>query len=122
MKNFVVCLVLVWLMATGCAHKLHPGSVSALDSDAYDALLAAESVIDDARAGLANHTLPGNIGNTLSAMTEAYNTAREAWLTYRGTVGVGTQADLDSHSDTLTASLQALTQAINAFNIARGKK
>src|SRR5689334_15589748 len=48
----LVCLIPTLLASAGCTarYAVHPGSLNATDSTAYDALLVAQSMIDEARA------------------------------------------------------------------------
>src|SRR5437588_8802813 len=58
--GFVVVLPLLLVSATSCAvhYRIHPGALNATDSAAYDALLIAETTIDQARLDLLAGQLP----------------------------------------------------------------
>ena len=75
--------------ATACArYAVHPGAVNKADSAAYDTLLIAESVIDQARSEVSSPTEK----DALNTLVASYNAARESWLTYRGAIATNTPA------------------------------
>src|SRR3954469_22708622 len=85
--EWAVALALVLLLATSaCAahYRIHPGALNKTDSAAYDALLIAETVIDQARAALEAKELPEKAREPLNALIHSYSVARDAWLMYRG--------------------------------------
>jgi hypothetical protein len=114
----IAMLLAVLLMAAACTTRyvVHPGAINQADSAAYDALLAAEAAIDEAKAEYAAGRLAGK-KQTLDVLIGAYNVARESWITYRGAVAVNLPAD--SYLDRLNSNLADLTNAIRQF---RGKE
>ena len=100
--------------ASACAahHNVHPGALNPADSAAYDALLIAETVIDQAKA--ANPGLPDGV---LKRLIESYNVARESWLTYRG--AISTSVPPQAYLDTLNQNLTDLSTAIRQLEEAK---
>jgi hypothetical protein len=117
-------LAALLILASGCAarYTVHPGALNKTDSAAYDALLIAETAIDQAK--LANRGEPKEL---LNRLIQTYNVARESWLTYRGvlTTSVPPQAYLDRLNQSLTdlmAAIRALEEATrSASALARSK-
>src|SRR5499427_1524188 len=74
------------LLAAGCAvrYTAHPGALNQTDSAAYDALLIAETTIDQTRQDYQAGKLPPEVKTVLDALIRSYNLARASWLTYRG--------------------------------------
>jgi hypothetical protein len=101
---------LLVLPAQGCVahYTVHPGALNQTDSAAYDALLIAETVIDQAKA--AN---PGPPEGVLKRLIESYNVARVSWLTYRG--AITTNVPQQAYLDRLNKNLVDLTNAIREF-------
>src|SRR5690349_19179495 len=110
MKTLTVILVLPLLFSTtACAahYQMHPGSLNPTDSAAYDALLIAETAIDQARTALQGGSLPETIRPALNTLIRSYNVARESWLTYRGALGTDIQSE--PYLDQLNQNLADLT-------------
>ncbi len=106
-------LAVLVTLASACAvrYTVHPGALNKTDSAAYDALLIAETAIDQAK--VANQGEPKDV---LNRLIQAYNVARESWLTYRGvlTTSDPPQAYLDRLNQNLTdlmAAIRALEEA-----------
>jgi len=117
-------VALVWLipplMATpACAarYTMHPGAVTRTDSMAYDALLVAQAIIDEARTESERAALPGRAKEALNTLIQAYNTARHSWLAYRAAVSSDTPADMDAGR--LAKNLAELANAIRSFKEAQ---
>ena len=89
----MVVVPLLTVSATSCSahYRIHPGALSATDSSAYDALLIAETMIDQARLDLQAGQLPPDVKDAakaaLDTLIRSYNVARASWLTYRGALG-----------------------------------
>jgi hypothetical protein len=100
-------VTLLLLSATACAarYTVHPGALNTIDSAAYDTLLIAETIIDQARTGYPSPQL--------NVLIKAYNIARESWLTYRGALATNTLPD--TYLTQLNKNLADLTAAIRAF-------
>jgi hypothetical protein len=114
----VVALLLLTpllLTAPACAahYSVHPGALNPTDSAAYDTLLIAENIIDQARAG----PLPPGGKDALNTLIRSYNVARESWLTYRG--ALATNLPPDQYVQQLTKNLTDLTAAIQAIKEVR---
>ncbi len=107
----LVLIVPLLISGSACAahYAVHPGSLNTADSAAYDTLLIAETVIDQAR--------PENISSTekdaLKTLVASYNAARESWLTYRGALATNTPSD--RYFQQLTKNLTDLTNAIRVL-------
>jgi hypothetical protein len=95
------------LPAQACVahYTVHPGALNQTDSASYDALLIAETVIDQAKAAS-----PGPPDATLKALIDSYNVARQSWLTYRG--AITTNVPQQVYLDNLNKNLVDLTNAI----------
>jgi hypothetical protein len=100
-------------MACSAHYTVHPGALNTTDSAAYDALLIAETTIDQARLQFQAGKLPTEAKTALDALVLSYNTARTAWLAYRGALAanVSSQADFDQ----VTNNVAELTDAIRRF-------
>jgi hypothetical protein len=107
----IVLLVPMLLSASACAahYAVHPGALNTADSAAYDTLLIAESMIDQARIG----PIPPAGKDALDTLVQSYNVARESWLTYRGALATNTPSD--AYFQRLTKNLTDLTNAIRAI-------
>ena len=119
LKTLVVLLLipLVFSMTACAAHyTVHPGSLNTTDSAAYDTLLIAKAAIDQARVENQTTPLPADVKGTLNTVIQAYNVARDAWLTYRGAVSTNTPSD--QYLQHLTKNLTDLAGALETL---RGK-
>jgi hypothetical protein len=105
--------ILLLLMACSAHYTVHPGALNATDSAAYDALLIAETTIDQARLQLKAGQLPAEAKPVLDALVLSYNAARTAWLTYRGALATNVASQV--YFDQLTKNLSDLTDAIRKF-------
>jgi hypothetical protein len=109
--------------ASACAahYSVHPGALNPADSAAYDALLIAETTIDQARLDFQAGQLPDEAKGTaleaLDALVHSYNVARESWLTYRGAVASNVAGEI--YFDQLSKSLSDLVAAIRKFEEAK---
>jgi hypothetical protein len=111
-KTIGMVLVAVALLSTtACAahYAVHPGALNVADSAAYDTLLIAENVIEQARAG----PLSTAAKAALDALVQSYNVALESWLTYRSAIQTNTPSD--PYFQQLTKNLTDLTNAIRAI-------
>ena len=114
-QPWCLLLVLAVLSTAACAahYKPHPGSLNVTDSAAYDALLAAEAAIDQARAENQTRPLPAQAKDALNAVIDSYNIARTAWLMYRGAIATNTSSH--QYFQQLTRNLTDLTNALEAL-------
>ena len=112
----LVLMVPLLLSASACAghYTIHPGALNKTDSAAYDTLLIAEAVIDQARLDDAAGRLPAAAKGALNVLVQSYNVARESWLAYRGAIPGNVPAGI--YFEQLTKNLSDLTNAIYAFN------
>src|ERR1700682_3309665 len=85
----ITLLIAVGLVAflSGCAaHVVHPGSANKFESDSYDAVLIAHSVIETTKTDLANNAFPvsiaGNVKTALNDLIKAYDVADSAYKQY----------------------------------------
>jgi hypothetical protein len=109
MKNTLGILLLA--LTLGChGYIIHPGSANVADSQAYDALIAAQSVIDTARSQFAATPpiLPATMKPFFNTLVDAYNVAHPAWLTYHDTALKGIAVDPTILNQDLTALAKAL--------------
>jgi hypothetical protein len=115
----VLLLLPIVLLLFACAsahYTVHPGALNALDSAAYDALLVAETTIDEARVNVQTGQLPDSAKDALTKLIAIYNLARESWLTYRGALTTNEPAQV--HLDQLNKNLVDLARAIQNFQLA----
>ena len=117
-QSGAVLLLAVLLTASACARRYvaHPGAVNTADSAAYDALLIAETAIDQAKTDYAAGQLAGN-KETLDALIASYEVARTSWLTYRG--AIATNVPAQAYLTQLNTNLTALSNAIRMFEEAK---
>jgi hypothetical protein len=87
------------------------------DSAAYDALLIAETTIDQARLDFKAGRLPAESKQALDALIRSYNVARVSWLTYGNALATNASSEIDF--DQLAKSLSDLTRAIRMFEEAK---
>jgi len=95
LKTVVFLLIVpLLLVPSACAmrYTVHPGALNPADSAAYDALLIAETAIDQARLDYKSGQLPAKAKPALDALIESYNIARDSWLTYRAAVNTNAPA------------------------------
>jgi hypothetical protein len=110
----ILTIPLLFLVSACAAHYItHPGALNKTDSVAYDALLIAETTIDQARLELRAGHLPARAKAPLEELIRLYNVAREAWLAYRGSLA--TKVESAVYFDRLTQNLSDLTNAIRKF-------
>ena len=114
-STIAAVLVAVLLCSSGCAahYAVHPASLSAGDSAAYDTLLIAQAMIDQARSALQAGQLPVSTKDTLNTLIHSYNVARASWLSYRDALAANVPSD--TYLNQLTLNLTDLTNAIRAF-------
>jgi hypothetical protein len=108
----ILLVLALALSLSACATRLtiHPGALNKTDSVAYDALLIAESIIDQARQ------LPlddKDAKSALNTLINAYDVARASWLTYRG--AIGTDVPPEVYLEKLNQNLSDLSNAIRQF-------
>jgi len=116
LKGIGLVLILPLLFsASACAahYSLHPGALNKTDSAAYDAVLIAETTIDQARLDDKAGRLPADAKDALDALIRSYNVARASWLTYRGALATNVASQI--YFDQLTNNLSDLTNAIREF-------
>jgi hypothetical protein len=113
--GLVVVVPLLLVSATSCSahYTIHPGALNATDSTAYDALLIAQTTIDQARLDLQAGRLPAEAKTALDALIRSYNVARTSWLTYRSAISTNVSSPVNF--DQLTKNLSDLTDAIRNF-------
>jgi hypothetical protein len=110
----ILTIPLLFLVSACAAHYvIHPGALNNTDSAAYDALLIAETTIDQARIELQAGNLPAEAKVALQELVRVYNVARETWLTYRGALATNVTSSV--YFDRLTQNLSDLTNAIRKF-------
>jgi hypothetical protein len=113
LKVMSIVLMLSLLFSTSaCAahYTIHPGALNITDSAAYDTLFVAETVIEQARQAYQDGTIPPGSKDALNTLIQAYNVARESWLTYRDAIATNTPTDL--YFEKLAKNLTDLTTAI----------
>jgi hypothetical protein len=115
----IVFVFVLLLLACACAGRFtaHPGALNTTDSAAYDALLIAETTIDQVRTYIEDGELPPDSKELFNALVQAYTVARESWLTYRGAITANVPAQM--YFDNLTKNLSNLASAIQAVRRTR---
>ena len=106
--------------SAGAAHPhvaVHPGALNAADSAAYDTLLVAESMIDQARVESQAGNLPPGAKAPLDKLILSYNAARDSWLTYRG--AVANNVEPETYAVRLTSTTADLVAAIRVLKEAK---
>jgi hypothetical protein len=111
----LLLLMPLMLSTTACAlqYRIHPGALNVTDSVAYDSLLVAEAVIDQARLDDQKEALPAAAQAALNTLIQSYNVARESWLIYRG--ALANNVPPDEFIRQLAQNLSDLTNAIRAL-------
>jgi uncharacterized protein YceK len=124
MKLIPVLLVIVAMLSGCAAHVIHPGAANKFDSDAYDAILVAHSVIETTKTDLANNAFPasiaGNVKAALNDLIKGYNLADEAYQPYHNSALAGTATT--AQSDAVTAALASLNTKTAALTAAKASK
>lgn len=90
----------------------HPDQVSALDGQAYDALLAANAAITSAEQQVQKGNLPAAKWTPLiNDAIRAYDLADSAWVNYRNAVKAGASGQPDQ----LKSDIQNMNGAVGAL-------
>lgn len=117
----IVSVLLLAAVLTGCAARpIHPGAKNKFDSDAYDALLVTDSVIQSTKAALTNNSFPAAIApkvkDALNYVITAYDATDTSYLVYHAAViaGAATPAQQAAVSDGLNKLSSATTALVNA--------
>ncbi len=110
-------LLLLCLSLTAACHKQivapHPGALDAFDSQTYDALNVAQSVLDQAKIEYTQGNLPAGSKLIINRTGYLYNVARDAWLEYRAVKQAGEgKPQLDAIAAKVTAAVRELNNTI----------
>ena len=111
----VPLLILILMTPQACVaahYSIHPGSLNRTDSMAYDSLLVAEAIIDQARTANETARLSERAKDALNVLIDAYNVARASWLAYRDALSRNAPADV--YAARLATKLADLANAIRA--------
>jgi len=119
MKTSHQCVVLITILVfsvvgiTGCAKKIsiHPGSISSLDSYAFDILLVEQDAINQAKTTYLSGGLPPEAKAPLNVAIDQYNAAEAAWQNYHKT-GAG-QSTLQQALDALVIGVGTLQNILH---------
>lgn len=114
-KLFCVSVLIIAL--SGCAARpIHPGAANAFDSQSYDALIVAHSVIESTKTDLANNafapSITPNVKMALNGLIQAYNVADSAYQAYHSAALKGTVTAAQQ-----TAVTDGLNQVSSATNL-----
>ena len=124
MKRKALLLLLIPLLAGCAAHVYHPGAANKFDSDSYDAILVAHSIIETTKTDLANNAFPasiaGNVKTALNDLIKGYNAADGAYQTYHTVAIAGTATT--AQSDAVKATLADLNTKTAALTAAKAGK
>jgi hypothetical protein len=113
LKAIITSVLVLSMVACAAHYQIHPGSLNVTDSAAYDTLLIAETVIDQARADYQTRQLPADTKDALNKLIQSYTVARDSWLVYRG--AIATNVPSDPYFQQLTKNLSDLTTAIRTL-------
>jgi outer membrane murein-binding lipoprotein Lpp len=117
-------LVLALLLAGCAARPLHPGAANKYDSDSYDAVLVAHSVIETTKTDLANNAFPAsiapNVKAALNALIVSYDVAQKAYVIYHNAALAGTATSAQSNE--LTSDLSDMNAKTAALTSAKTSK
>ncbi len=113
--GLIITLAFIVVGQSGCLKKLaiHPGSISSLDSYAYDLLLVEQDSINQARALYLSNSLPATAKVPLNDAIKQYNVTLAAWSAYHAT----TQG-----ADKLQQALDSLVAAVGEVQKILNKK
>jgi hypothetical protein len=117
LKTIITSVLVLSMTACAAHYAIHPGAINTADSAAYDTLLIAETVIDQARTDYQNQQLPADTKDALNKLIQSYTVARASWLTYRGAIATNTPPD--TYFQQLTKNLSDLTTAIRELENVR---
>lgn len=118
----ILSALVLALALTGCAaHVTHPGSANAFDSNSYDAVLVAHSVIETTKTDLANGAFPasiaGNVKTALNDLIKAYDAADQFYISYHNAALAGTATA--AQSTALTNALTDVNSKTSALTSAK---
>jgi hypothetical protein len=120
----ILTLALAISLASCAAHVIHPGAANQYDSDSYDAVLVAHSVIETTKTDLANGAFPasiaGNVKIALNDLITAYDVAQKAYVIYHNAALAGTATAAQSNA--LTADLTVINTKTSALTSAKAAK
>jgi hypothetical protein len=129
-EYFAVVILLSLFVAVlaaggGCAARpIHPGSANKFDSDSYDGVLVAHSVIETTKTDLANNAFPasiaGNVKVALNGLIAAYDIAQKALTDYHNAALAG--AATTAQSTALTNALADVNTKTAALTSAKAAK
>ena len=109
-------LIALLIVLTGCAKHIpiHPGSISNLDSYAYDSLLIEQDIINGAKAQFASGAVnSADFKHVLNIAITQYNVAEEQWQLYHKS---------GANAAALQQALDALVLAVGQVQEYLGKK
>lgn len=124
-RHKLIPVLAVLLMFSGCAARpIHPGAANSYDSNAYDALTVAHSVIETTKTDLSVNAFPpsisGNVKTALNDLIRAYDVAQTAYAAYHAAAFAGTATV--AQSNTLTAALNDVGSKTTALTSAKAAK
>lgn len=96
MKRKATAVLVICLMLAACGGKnyvVHPGALSTFDSKAYDALIAWNGALTQAKVDFEAGKIPAGAKNLINKTGAVYNGARSAWQAYRAAVRAGQSTD-----------------------------
>jgi hypothetical protein len=120
-----VLLAFLAMHSGGCAARpLHPGAANSFDSNVYDALLIAHSVIETTKTDLVNNAFPasivGNVKAALNGLIRAYDSADLAYQAYHPAALAGTATP--AQSTAVTNALNDVSSSTAALTAAKAGK
>jgi hypothetical protein len=119
-------MLVLSLFLTACAaqtYTVHPGAVNAFDSQSFDSLLVAHSVIESTKADLAANKFPaaisGNVKTALNGLITAYDASDTAYLAFHAAAASG--GATAAQTAAVTQSLQSVSAATSNLSAVTGK-
>jgi len=125
MKRCLLALLLCGILA-GCSQNPKPvtGAVNQFDSDSYLALVTADAVIQQTKAGLNAGSFPTSlvpgITSTLNNLIATYDVADTAYLAYHTAAVAGTVTAAQKAA--VSSGLTSVQNATSALVTAKGGK
>src|SRR5271156_6431527 len=114
------------LFFSGCAARpIHPGAANSFDSNAYDALLVTDSVIQSTKADLTNNvfsaTVSASVKTALNNLITAYDVADVAYVAYHS-AALSAAGATAAQQTAVTTSLNSVSTSTTALVTAKAGK
>ncbi len=116
---FAALICVLFIPSCAILHKapVHPGSVSALDSDTYDTLKAAKNIIDISREQFDKGLLSPTLKPAVNQIVSAYNSAMPLYKEWHEAAAAGKATDAQLNQ--ITAALLVVNKAVEEYKRAK---